>query len=162
MTETVVPAAPRTAGERVDITFAGQPWSLAGLGFYNTLLTLLTLGVYSFWGRTEVRRRLWSMVRLNGEPLEYTGTGKELFLGFLFAMGVVFLPAMLFLLAIAFAFGPHRCLGMHLARMESRVVLEAVFDRLPNVRFDPEAKDPHITGELFRSPLELPVLFDRV
>ena len=43
-----------------------------------------------------------------------------------------------------------------------RVVLEAVFDRLPNVRFDPEAKDPHITGELFRSPLELPVLFDRV
>ncbi len=61
---------------------------------------------------------------------------------------------------MSFAFGPHRCLGMHLARMESRVVLEAVFDRLPNVRFDPEAKDPHITGELFRSPLSLPVIFD--
>ncbi|MEX2205544.1 MAG: cytochrome P450 [Myxococcota bacterium] len=61
---------------------------------------------------------------------------------------------------MAFAFGPHRCLGMHLARMESRVVLEAVLDRLPNLRLDPEAKDPHITGELFRSPLELPVLFD--
>lgn len=61
---------------------------------------------------------------------------------------------------MSFAFGPHRCLGMHLARMESRVVLEAVLDRLPNVRLDPEAKDPHITGELFRSPLELPVLFD--
>jgi cytochrome P450 len=61
---------------------------------------------------------------------------------------------------MAFAFGPHRCLGMHLARMESRVVLEAVLDRLPNVRLDPEAKDPHITGELFRSPLALPVVFD--
>jgi hypothetical protein len=44
--------------------------------------------------------------------------------------------------------------------MESRVVLEAVLDRLANLRLDPEAKDPHITGELFRSPLELPVLFD--
>jgi len=60
---------------------------------------------------------------------------------------------------MSFAFGPHRCLGMHLARMESRVVLEAVLDRLPNVRLDPEAKDPHITGEMFRSPLALPVLF---
>jgi len=60
---------------------------------------------------------------------------------------------------LAFAFGPHRCLGMHLARMESRVVLEAVLDRLPNVRLDPEAKDPHITGDMFRSPLALPVTF---
>lgn len=62
---------------------------------------------------------------------------------------------------MAFAFGAHRCLGMHLARMESRVVLEALLDRLPNLRLDPEAKDPHITGELFRSPLELRVVFDR-
>ena len=61
---------------------------------------------------------------------------------------------------MAFAFGPHRCLGMHLARMESRVVLESVLDRLPNVRLDPEAKDPHITGAMFRSPLSLPVLWD--
>jgi cytochrome P450 len=60
---------------------------------------------------------------------------------------------------MAFAFGPHRCLGMHLARMETRVVLEAVLDRLPNVRLDPEAKDPHITGEMFRSPLALPVVY---
>jgi cytochrome P450 len=48
---------------------------------------------------------------------------------------------------------------MHLARMESRVVLEAVLDRLPNLRLDPEAKDPHITGELFPAT-RLPVLFD--
>ena len=60
---------------------------------------------------------------------------------------------------MAFAFGPHRCLGMHLARMETRVVLEALLDRLPNLRLDPDAKDPHITGLIFRSPIELPVLF---
>jgi len=61
---------------------------------------------------------------------------------------------------IAFAIGPHVCLGMHLARMETRVLLQTLFERLPNLRLDPEAKDAHITGLIFRSPRELPVLFD--
>ncbi len=60
---------------------------------------------------------------------------------------------------MAFAFGPHRCLGMHLARMETRVVIDAVLDRLPNVRLDPAAEDVHITGRAFRAPRSLPVLF---
>ena len=60
---------------------------------------------------------------------------------------------------IAFAFGPHRCLGIHLATMETRVVLETLFERLPNLRLDPEAEDVHVTGMAFRSPLELPVVF---
>jgi cytochrome P450 len=61
---------------------------------------------------------------------------------------------------LAFAFGPHMCLGMHLARMETRVVLERIFDRLPNLRLDPAADAPHITGMTFRAPPALPVLFD--
>ena len=60
---------------------------------------------------------------------------------------------------IAFAFGPHVCLGQHLARMETVVALNALFDRLPNLRLDPEGDDPHITGLIFRSPTSLPVLF---
>jgi cytochrome P450 len=60
---------------------------------------------------------------------------------------------------LAFAFGPHMCLGMHLARMETRVVLERIFDRLPNLRLDPAADAPHITGMTFRAPPALPVLF---
>ncbi|HXZ85302.1 MAG TPA: cytochrome P450 [Myxococcota bacterium] len=61
---------------------------------------------------------------------------------------------------IAFAAGPHTCLGMHLARMETRVVLDALLDRLPNLRLDPAAGDVHISGESFRAPRELPVVFD--
>ena len=60
---------------------------------------------------------------------------------------------------LAFAFGPHMCLGMHLARMETVVVINAVLDRLPDVRLDPATEDPHITGLMFRAPRALPVLF---
>lgn len=59
----------------------------------------------------------------------------------------------------SFALGPHTCLGMHLARMETRVALEALLDHLPDLRLDPDSDDPHITGLGFRSPTSIPVLF---
>jgi len=61
---------------------------------------------------------------------------------------------------LSFAFGPHRCLGMHLARIETRALLDAVLDRLPGLALDPQAKPPEITGLGFRSPPELRVLFE--
>ena len=61
---------------------------------------------------------------------------------------------------MAFAYGAHTCLGMHLARMETRVMLNAVLDRLPNLRLDPAAHDVHVTGLGFRAPRALPVVFD--
>lgn len=61
---------------------------------------------------------------------------------------------------LAFATGPHTCLGLHLARMETRVALNAILDRLPNLCLDPAAEDVHITGLTFRAPRSLPVLFD--
>jgi len=60
---------------------------------------------------------------------------------------------------IAFAAGPHTCLGLHLARMETIVVMDAVLDRLPNLRLDPEVEDVHVTGVTFRAPQALPVVF---
>jgi cytochrome P450 len=60
---------------------------------------------------------------------------------------------------IAFAHGPHMCLGMHLARLETRVLLTRVLDRLPDLTFDPGDDDPHIRGDVFRSPTSLPVRF---
>jgi uncharacterized membrane protein YjgN (DUF898 family) len=84
-----------------------QQSGLIGLSIVNFVLRILTLGIYHFWGKTEVRRRIWSAVRLNGEPLEYTGTGKELFLGFLVVLALVFLPIMLGVFAVTLAFGPN-------------------------------------------------------
>lgn len=59
---------------------------------------------------------------------------------------------------MSFAFGPHMCLGMHLARMETTVAVNAILD-LPNLRLDPDAHDVHISGLAFRAPASLPVLF---
>ncbi len=61
---------------------------------------------------------------------------------------------------LAFAFGRHLCLGQHLARMETRVLLETLLDRLPGLHLDPEAEDVHVTGMIFRAPLSLPVRFE--
>ena len=60
----------------------------------------------------------------------------------------------------SFGSGPHLCIGMHLARMEMRSVMNSVLDRLPGLRLDPDARAPWVTGLLFRMPTAVPVVFD--
>ena len=60
---------------------------------------------------------------------------------------------------LTFGGGPHLCLGMHLARMEATVAINALLDRLPDLRLDPSAALPRIVGMAFRSPAALPVEF---
>lgn len=69
-----------------------RPDGMALLGLVNVLLRLVTFNIYQFWGKAEVRRRLWSAVRINDEPLTYTGTGWELFRGFLLSLFLFLLP----------------------------------------------------------------------
>jgi cytochrome P450 len=61
---------------------------------------------------------------------------------------------------LSWGYGVHVCLGMHLARLEMRVALDLLLDRLPHLRLDPAGDDPHIRGQVFRSPTSLPVLFE--
>jgi cytochrome P450 len=60
---------------------------------------------------------------------------------------------------VAFGEGAHLCLGAHLARLEAQVCLNAVLDRLDDLRLDPAGDDPHWVGWAFRSPTSVPVLF---
>jgi cytochrome P450 len=59
-----------------------------------------------------------------------------------------------------FGGGPHVCLGMHVARAEMAVALNALLDRLPNLRLDPEAEPPRLIGMYERGATEIPVLWD--
>jgi cytochrome P450 len=58
---------------------------------------------------------------------------------------------------VTFGSGPHVCLGMHLSRLESRVALNALLERLPQIRLDPHLPKPRVVGSIFRSPDALPV-----
>jgi cytochrome P450 len=63
---------------------------------------------------------------------------------------------------IAFAGGIHMCLGMHLARLETRVMLDSLLDRVSNLAFVPDdgtGEESRIIGLTFRSPNKLPVTF---
>ena len=71
---------------------AGRNRELFVIFLVNLALAILTLGIYRFWGRTRIRRYVWSQTSLLGEPLEYTGRGIELFLGFLFALVLIYGP----------------------------------------------------------------------
>jgi cytochrome P450 len=62
---------------------------------------------------------------------------------------------------IAFAGGIHMCLGMHLARLETRVMLNSLLDRVDNLTLEPD-DETRIVGVTFRSPNSLPVTFTPV
>lgn len=59
---------------------------------------------------------------------------------------------------ITFAAGEHTCMGLHLARMEMRVAMECLLERLGDITLVTD-DNPHIYGQPFRSPRSLPVTF---
>ncbi|APG63545.1 hypothetical protein LPB140_03770 [Sphingorhabdus lutea] len=72
--------------------FHGNWKELAPILFTNLLLTIVTLGFYRFWGTTRVRQYLWSQTQFIDDRLEWTGTGKELFIGFMMATFLIIVP----------------------------------------------------------------------
>ena len=82
--------------------YVGRFWRLFWLALGQTFLTLVTLGVWRFWMMTRMRRYYWSSIRIDGEPLEYTGRPLEKLIGFLIA--VVILAVLLVGLNLALAF----------------------------------------------------------
>lgn len=61
---------------------------------------------------------------------------------------------------MGFGYGAHVCLGMHLARLESTKIFNALFDALPGLRLDPDAPPPYVSGIMFRSPPRLDVVWN--
>lgn len=61
---------------------------------------------------------------------------------------------------LAFAHGPHVCVGIHLARLEARVAIAELLRRLRGLRLDP-ARPPRVRGLVFRKPQAVHALWDR-
>src|SRR3569833_3504391 len=73
----------------VPMSFLGIRREFLHLVTRGAALELVTLGVYRFWLATDVRRHLWANTAVDGDAAEYTGRGKELLIGFLFAMAIL-------------------------------------------------------------------------
>ena len=82
---------PEQMGQHQALKFehAGRAGKIAPIAVVVGLLNIVTLSFYRFWGKTRVRKYLWGQTSLLGDPLEYTGTGEELFKGFMIVLFAV-------------------------------------------------------------------------
>ncbi|MEM9139111.1 MAG: DUF898 family protein [Pseudomonadota bacterium] len=100
-------------------SYAKDGPSLVWLAIWTAALTILTLGLYRFWMTTRLRRHYWAAIRIEGDPLEYAGTGLEKLLGFLLAL--VILAVYLTLVNLGLAF-------LGLAQFEDPLALQAALN----------------------------------
>jgi uncharacterized membrane protein YjgN (DUF898 family) len=78
------------------LQYDGTLGALYWLFIKNLFLNIITLSIYRFWGKTNIRRYAWSHTSLQGQRFEYTGRGGELFVGFLIVVVVYVVAAILF------------------------------------------------------------------
>lgn len=74
---------------RFRFSYTGTGTGLAIVMLKNLFLTLITLGIYRAWAKTNFRRFLWENVQLMGDGGTYVGTGNELFKGWMKLIGLV-------------------------------------------------------------------------
>jgi uncharacterized membrane protein YjgN (DUF898 family) len=66
--------------------FAGEGGRLFSIWVVNLLLTIVTLGVYYFWGKARIRKYVYSKTSFDDDTFQFHGTGRELFVGWLKAL----------------------------------------------------------------------------
>jgi uncharacterized membrane protein YjgN (DUF898 family) len=71
------------------LVYDAKDGQLFRIWFVNLLLKIVTFGIYGFWGKTRLRRYIASSFSLLNDRFEYTGTGGELFKGFLKALPII-------------------------------------------------------------------------
>ncbi len=70
------------------LNFTGSGFEYFKIWIVNILLTIVTIGLYYPWAKVRNRRYFYANSTLDGRNFEYHATGKQLFLGYLIAMGL--------------------------------------------------------------------------
>jgi len=113
------PSTKRASQAGLTVGFHGTGGGLFKIMLINWILTLLTLGIYYFWGKTKVRRYLWEQSSFAGDRFYYHGTGGELFKGALI-FGVILSVFNAGIFAIGAIFGPQ---AQVMAQMASTYII---------------------------------------
>src|SRR5262245_790821 len=82
-------ATPLPVRRDARVKFSARRADFRRMVIRGTALGLATAGFYRFWLATDMRRHLWSNTTVDGDAAEYTGTAKELLIGFLFALAIL-------------------------------------------------------------------------
>lgn len=80
------------------INFYGSGSKFFAIWIVNALLTVVTLGLYYPWARAATLRYFYEETALENSRFRFHGTGAEMFLGFIRAVGIIVL---LYLMALA-------------------------------------------------------------
>src|SRR5436305_12066753 len=83
-----VASAPAAEQARA-IRFTGSWREYLPIAATNALLIVCTLGIYRFWAAARQRRYLWSRTHFIDDSLEWTGSGREMFFGFLIVIAIL-------------------------------------------------------------------------
>lgn len=71
------------------LKYEGRTGEIFRIWIVNLLLKIVTLGIYTFWGKTRMRKYILGSFTFLDDRFEYTGTGMELFMGFIKALPVI-------------------------------------------------------------------------
>lgn len=74
---------PTVLSEQHTFGYEGESGALFVLYAKTLLLSIITLGIYSFWGKVNIQRYLHSKTKVVNRYFDYHATGKEKFIGFL-------------------------------------------------------------------------------
>ncbi len=98
-------AAQSPSGKSLHFGFHGTGGGLLKIQLVNWILSMVTLGIYYFWGKTKERRYLWEQMSFTGDRFFYHGTGKELFKGMMI-FNLLFIALAAGLAVVENMFGP--------------------------------------------------------
>ncbi|HTB33618.1 MAG TPA: DUF898 family protein, partial [bacterium] len=94
----VAPAKPVEAAAQPEegavspFSYLGDAGTLFGIQVVNLFLTICTLGIYHFWGKTRLRKYLWGQLEFEGDRFSYHGTAQEILRGWVKAALVFGVP----------------------------------------------------------------------
>ena len=89
MTASLTSELSSSSPQSASVTFSGRGREFLNLLVKGSLFQIPTFGFYRFWLVTKLRRHLWANTQVGGEAFEYTGTAKELLIGFLIALAIL-------------------------------------------------------------------------
>jgi uncharacterized membrane protein YjgN (DUF898 family) len=82
---------PRPTPRTLGFSFQGSAGDYFGIWIVNTLLKIVTIGIFSAWAKVRRRRFFYGSTTLHGQPFEYLADPMVLFRGWLVAAGAFIL-----------------------------------------------------------------------